>query len=174
MLDQLGREASGRCVQRIYAVGLSEGGFMSMRLGCAMSDRIAAIAAVGAAMPKTMICLPTRPVPLMRSSMAHPIRSFLVRRGHRHKPNLATIFGGRDSAKSWARIDRCEEKPERSKLMASAKGGTETKSTPTTGATNAQVVLYSLKGAGNTWPGGEQYEAGKPLGRRVPIRMQMK
>ena len=43
---------------RIYAIGLSEGGFMSMRMGCALSDRFAAVAAVGAAMPKTMICLP--------------------------------------------------------------------------------------------------------------------
>jgi polyhydroxybutyrate depolymerase len=30
---------------------------------------------------------------------------------------------------------------------------------------NAQVVLYSLKGAGNTWPGGEQYEVEKTIGK---------
>ena len=35
---------------------------MAMKVGCAMADRIAAIAPVGAARPKTMVCLPTRPV----------------------------------------------------------------------------------------------------------------
>jgi poly(3-hydroxybutyrate) depolymerase len=30
---------------------------------------------------------------------------------------------------------------------------------------NAQVVSYSIKGAGNTWPGGEQYEVEKQIGK---------
>jgi polyhydroxybutyrate depolymerase len=63
MLDSLEAKVSVD-PSRIYAIGLSEGGFMSLRLGCALGDRIAAVAAVGAAMPKTMICLPSRPVPL--------------------------------------------------------------------------------------------------------------
>ena len=166
MLDQLGSKFSVDA-SRIYAVGLSEGGFMSMRLGCAMSDRIAAIAAVGAAMPKTMICLPTRPVPLMMvNGTSDPIVPYGG--GTEHNLNLATI-SVEDSAKAWARIDRCEEKPEKSKLMAGAKGGTETKVDAYNGChENAQVVLYSLKGAGNTWPGGEQYEAEKTVGKTSP------
>ena len=28
-----------------------------------------------------------------------------------------------------------------------------------------QVVLYSVKGAGNTWPGGEQYETESAIGK---------
>jgi polyhydroxybutyrate depolymerase len=30
---------------------------------------------------------------------------------------------------------------------------------------NSQVVLYSVKGGGNTWPGGEQYEAENAIGK---------
>jgi len=30
---------------------------------------------------------------------------------------------------------------------------------------NAQVTLYSVKGAGNTWPGGEQYEPENTVGK---------
>lgn len=33
---------------------------------------------------------------------------------------------------------------------------------------NAAVVLYSVKGAGNTWPGGEQYEVEKTIGKTSP------
>jgi len=62
MLDQLALKYSVD-TRRIYATGLSDGGFMALRVGCNMADRVAAIAAVGAAMPKTMICLPARPVP---------------------------------------------------------------------------------------------------------------
>jgi polyhydroxybutyrate depolymerase len=71
-----------------------------------------------------------------------------------------------DSAKAWAKIDRCAEKPEKSKLPAKEKGGMETRVDTYNGChENAQVVLYSVKGAGNTWPGGEQYEVEKTIGK---------
>jgi polyhydroxybutyrate depolymerase len=166
MLDQIGSKFSVDA-SRIYAVGLSEGGFMSLRVGCAMSDRVAAIAAVGAAMPKTMICLPSRPVPeVMISGTSDPVVPYGG--GTEHNLSLATI-SVEDSAKAWARIDRCAEKPEKSKLPPGAKGGMETKVDTYNGChENAQVVLYSVKGAGNTWPGGEQYEAEKTIGKTSP------
>ena len=163
MLDQLGTKFSVDS-SRIYAAGLSEGGFMSLRLGCALGDRIAAIAAVGAAMPKTMICLPPRPVPLvMINGTSDPIVPYGG--GTEHNLSLPTV-SVEDSAKAWAKIDRCDEKPEKSKLSAHDKGGMETKVDTYNGCQqNAQVVLYSVKGAGNTWPGGEQYEVEKTIGK---------
>lgn len=163
MLDQLGTKFSVDTT-RIYAAGLSEGGFMSLRVGCALSDRIAAVAALGAAMPKTMICVPTRPVPLvMINGTSDPIVPYGG--GTEHNRNLSVI-SVEDSAKAWARIDRCAEKPDKSKLSAQAKGGMETKVDTYNGCQHdAQVVLYSVKGAGNTWPGGEQYEAEKTIGK---------
>ena len=162
MLDQLPSKFSVD-TSRVYAVGLSEGGFMSLRLGCALGDRIAAIAAVGAAMPKTMICLPPRSVPLvMINGTADPV----VRYGGGTEQNLRlTTLSVEDTAKAWAKINRCAEKPEHSKLPT-AKGGTEAKVETYNGCQqDAQVVSYSLKGAGNTWPGGMQYEAEKQVGK---------
>ena len=166
MLDQLPMKFSVD-TSRIYAVGLSEGGFMSLRLGCALGDRIAAIAAVGAAMPKTMICLPSRPVPaVMINGTSDPVVPYGG--GTEHNMSLATV-SVEDSAKAWAKIDRCEEKPEKSKLASQGKGGSETRVDTYTGCQqNAQVVLYSVKGAGNTWPGGEQYEVEKTIGKTSP------
>jgi polyhydroxybutyrate depolymerase len=163
MLDQIGTKFSVDA-SRIYAAGLSEGGFMSLRLGCALGDRIAAVAAVGAAMPKTMICLPSRPVPLvMINGTSDPVVPYGG--GTEHNMSLATV-SVEDSAKAWAKIDRCEEKPEKSKLSAREKGGMETKVDTYNGCQqNAAVVLYSVKGAGNTWPGGEQYEVEKTIGK---------
>ena len=46
------------------------------------------------------------------------------------------------------------------------KGGKETKTYTYSGCQdNAQVVLYSVKGGGNTWPGGEQYMTEKEVGK---------
>lgn len=48
---------------RIYATGMSNGGFMSYRLACELSDRIAAIAPIAASMTMD-VCNPVRPVPI--------------------------------------------------------------------------------------------------------------
>jgi len=162
MLDQLSSKFSAD-PSRIYAAGLSEGGFMSLRVGCAISDRIAAVAAIGAAMPKTMICLPSRPVPLvMIDGTSDPVVPYGG--GTEHNLSLATL-SAEDSAKAWAKIDRCGEKPAKAKLPE-AKGGMETKTDTYDGCgQGAQVVLYSVKGAGNAWPGGEQYEAENAIGK---------
>jgi polyhydroxybutyrate depolymerase len=163
MLDQL-RSKFSADESRIYAAGLSDGGFMSLRLGCALSDRIAAVAAVGASMPKTMICLPSRPVPLlMINGTSDPVVPYGG--GTEHNLNLATI-SAEDSARAWAKIDRCEEKPEKNKIPPKEKRGMETKVDTYSGCQqNAKVVLYSVKGGGNTWPGGEQYEVEKMIGK---------
>lgn len=163
MLDQLGRKFSVDA-SRIYAAGLSEGGLMSLRVGCAMADRIAGIAAVGTAMPKTMICLPSRPIPLvMINGTSDPIVPYGG--GTEHNLDLPVI-SAEDSAKAWAKLDRCADKPEKSKLPEHAKGGMDTKIDTYTGCQqNAQVVLYSVKGGGNTWPGGQQYEVEKTVGK---------
>ncbi|MBX2979828.1 MAG: T9SS type A sorting domain-containing protein [Flavobacteriales bacterium] len=49
---------------RIYATGMSNGGFMSYRLACELSERIAAIAPVSASMT-IAACQPTRSVPVI-------------------------------------------------------------------------------------------------------------
>ncbi len=53
--------------RRIYAAGISNGGFFSNKLACDLSDKIAAIASVAATMPEKLVaeCKPSRPVPVM-------------------------------------------------------------------------------------------------------------
>lgn len=50
---------------RIYATGISNGGMMAYRLGCELSDRIAAIGPVAGTMVANN-CNPTRPVPVIQ------------------------------------------------------------------------------------------------------------
>jgi polyhydroxybutyrate depolymerase len=163
MLDHLGTKFSVDA-SRIYVAGLSEGALMSLRLGCSLSDRIAAVAAVGADMPKAMICLPSRAVPtLIMDGTSDPVVPY--NGGTEHNLNLPVI-SAEDSAKAWAKIDRCAEKPQKDKISSKGKGGMETKVDTYTGCQQeARVVLYSVKGGGDTWPGGEQYEVEKTIGK---------
>jgi polyhydroxybutyrate depolymerase len=163
MLDQLATRYS-LDTHRIYATGLGDGGLMALRVGCAMADRVAAIAPVGASLPKTMICLPSRAVPaLFIDGTEDPIVPY---GGGTYKPGQFHVLSAEDTAKAWARFDRCNEKPAQDKLPALQKGGKETKTfTFSACQDNAQVALYAVKDAGNTWPGGEQYMSEKEVGK---------
>jgi polyhydroxybutyrate depolymerase len=163
VLDQLALKYSID-THRIYATGLEDGGFMALRLGCAMADRVAAIAAVGASQPKTMICLPSRAVPaLFIEGTDDPIVPY---NGGTYKPGRFHVLSAEDSVKTWAKFDRCGEKPAPEKIPPLQKGGKDTKTYTYSGCQdNAQVVLYSVKDGGNTWPGGQQYMTEKEVGK---------
>jgi polyhydroxybutyrate depolymerase len=163
MLDALALKYSVD-THRIYATGLGDGGFMAMRVGCSMADRVAAIAPVGAALPKTMICLPSRAVPAaFINGTDDPVIPY---DGGNYKPGQFHVLSAEDTAKTWARFDRCNEKPAQGKIPPPEKGGKETKTFTFTGCQdNAQVILYSVKNSGNTWPGGEQYMSEKEVGK---------
>lgn len=163
MLDQMEAKYSVD-TSRIYTTGLSAGGFMAIKVGCSMAERIAAIAPVGAAMPKTMVCLPSRPISVvMINGTSDPV----VPHGGGTEHNFQLpVVSVEDSAKAWARIDHCAEKPSETKLPKLEKGGMETKVETYDGCgQGTQVVSYSVKGGGNTWPGGEQYEVEKQVGK---------
>jgi poly(3-hydroxybutyrate) depolymerase len=163
MLDQIPMKYSID-TRRIYATGLGEGGFMALRVGCNMADRITAIAPVGAAMPKTMICLPSRAVPaLFIKGTDDPI---VPDNGGTYKPGRFHVLSAEESVKTWARFDHCSEKPAETKFPSADKGGKDTKVyTYSACQNNVPVVLYSVKNAGNTWPGGEQYMSEKEVGK---------
>jgi len=67
LLDQLTEEYAID-TDRIYATGMSNGGYMSFLLACQVSDRIAAIASVtGSMTPQTYNkCDPERPMPILQ------------------------------------------------------------------------------------------------------------
>lgn len=163
MLDDVSSKFSVDA-SRIYATGISEGGLMTFRMGCALGDRLAAIAPVGAAMPKTMTCLPSHPMPVvMINGKSDPIVPFGG--GREHNLDLP-IISVEDSAKMWAKMDRCSEKPDRSKVAPHDKTGTEMNIDTYKDCTKStQVLVYGLKGTGNTWPGGEQYASEREVGK---------
>jgi polyhydroxybutyrate depolymerase len=165
MLDQLALKFSVD-THRTYATGLGDGGFMAERVGCNMADRVAAIAVVGAAFPKTMICLPAHPISaLFISGTDDPLVPY---ESGTYKPRRFHVLSAEESAKTWAKFDHCDEKPAQNKIPTQdkEKGSKDTKTFTYNGCRdNAQVALYSVKNGGNTWPGGEQYMSEKEVGK---------
>ena len=141
---------------RIYATGLSNGGFMSARLGCELSDRIAAIAIVGASYEQGIYnsCTPTKTVSaIVMQGTADPLMPF----------NGGLVSGGiavshNQAISKLVAINNCSLTPTTINLPDIANDGTtvvETKYTNTTN--NNEVIGYQIIGGGHTWAQGLQY-----------------
>lgn len=146
--------------KRIYATGISNGAIFSHYLAARLADRIAAIAAVvgGIADPFAARFDPAQPVSvLIFQGTDDPLVPFdggEVARGKRGK-----ILSTAETVKKWVQRDGCapiartgavpDNDPDDGcraewSTWSSCRGGTE-------------VTLYTLHGAGHTWPGGAQY-----------------
>jgi polyhydroxybutyrate depolymerase len=167
LIDQLAR-SDGIDTTRVFATGLSSGGFMAQRLGCDLSDRIAGIAPVAATLPVTVApaCAPAHPMPVLEiQGTLDP----LVPYGGGHVRGRG--LGGRqalsapDTAAHWAQVNGCPSPPHTATLPVTAPDGTQIR-TDTYGPCPAgPVVLYTIEGGGHTWPGGEQYLPVTVVGR---------
>ncbi|MBA3744963.1 MAG: esterase [Sporichthya sp.] len=162
LLDQLAKQYpvdSGR----VFALGMSNGGFFAQRLGCVMGSRFAAIATVASVMPKTSAkrCKPAEPLSvLMIMGTADPLVPY---RGGRF--GRATLLSAKSSAKLWRERARCKE-PTESALPDTAQDGTTTRVLVANKCkAGAAVKLYTVDGGGHTWPGGLQYLPEATIGR---------
>ncbi|NBO50534.1 MAG: hypothetical protein EBU80_12615, partial [Chitinophagia bacterium] len=100
---------------RIYATGISNGGFMSSRLGCELSNKIAAIAVVAATMEANAIspsCSPAKPVPAMYIHGSNdplvPFTGGTMTAGGTAGGNILSHFQVIDK---WININRCNSTP---------------------------------------------------------------
>ncbi|HDD62279.1 MAG: hypothetical protein DRI65_09365 [Chloroflexota bacterium] len=136
---------------RIYANGMSNGGGMSDLLACKFSDRIAAIGGVaGAYAQPREDCQPPRPVPVIGfHGLDDQIVPYLG--GPSSRDDEFAFPAIEDWAANWAELNTCTNPPEKNRITG------EINRTSYTGCEdNADVILYSIKSAGHTWPGGEK------------------
>jgi len=143
---------------RIYATGISNGGFFSQRLACDLSDQISAVASVAATIPEPLvpICHPAQPVSVMfiqgtDDPLVH-IDGGNVARTHGRNISLA------DSVRFWLDHNKITGKPESADLPSHDTNGTSVhRDVYSGGRLQSEVVVYTIRGGGHTWPGGQQY-----------------
>lgn len=134
--------------QRIYVNGLSNGGGMSVALGCELSDRIAAVGSVaGAYFYPLEACRPIRPVPMIAfHGTADPIVPF---NGGSFQNLGASLPDVADWIKQRAELNGCASVP-RVILDQDTVSSIEYFQCNE----NASVIFYTIYGGGHTWPGG--------------------
>ena len=136
--------------KRVFATGLSNGGMMAYRLGCELSDQIAAIAPVAAAL-NTESCTPQQPVSAV---IFHGTADQYVlfdgglnnKRFPGAKPRVDKPV--QHAYTTWTRITQCRPAPPM-RLDTQV-----VKTACTDGTHGTEVVLYAIEGQGHAWPGG--------------------
>jgi polyhydroxybutyrate depolymerase len=147
---------------KIYATGISNGGFMSSRLGCELSNRIAAIAVDAATIEATTIatsCNPGRPVPAIYiHGTTDPLVPFTGGQMTAGGTAGGTILSHFQAIDKWIAINGCNSTPTITDLPDIANDGTTIKQRVYSGGTNgSEVVSYVVLNGGHTWPQGYQY-----------------
>ena len=145
MIEELQREISID-PKRIYATGMSNGGSMSTRLGCDLSDVIAAVAPVSGGHVLRERCKPTRPVPMV---VFHGLEDTIIpyegRQGPVEGDRLPAVY---EWVEDWATRNECEGDGIESVLVDNV---TVREWTNCPG--DGEVLFYSIADAGHTWPG---------------------
>ena len=147
---------------KIYATGISNGGFMSSRLGCELSNRIAAIAVDAATIEAPTIasaCNPGRPVPAIYiHGTADPLVPFTGGVMTAGGTAGGTILSHFQAIDKWVSINACNSTPTVTDLPDIANDGTTIKQRVYSGGTGgSEVVSYVVLNGGHTWPQGYQY-----------------
>jgi len=147
LIDTLNQQI-GIDLNRVYACGFSNGGFMSYRLACELSDRIAAIGPVAGVMVNAAYdaCAPGKAVPVIH---IHGTSDFVV------------SYNGTSANKSvsavldlWTQNNECVPEPEVVDLPDLVQeGSTVQQYTWSPCLANTEVVHLKVNGGGHTWPG---------------------
>ncbi len=139
LIDKL---ESDLCVDpdRVFAAGMSNGGYMSYRLACELSDRIAAIGPVAGVLGISE-CHPSRPLPVF----------------HVHGTSDPLVFynGGNGQESVAQTIDFFVQNNGCTTTATTYQNGDATCVTHGGCTAGADVVLCTIDGGGHQWPGGD-------------------
>ncbi len=145
----------------IYVSGMSNGGLMALRLASELSDKIAAVATVGASMPDNSKCsCPERPISVL--FMNGTADKYLPYNGgtlsNPPKPSHGTVYPVEDSVRLWIAVNHTDKSPVVYKFpdLDTNDGGTVTKYTYSNGIKGTEVILYKIEGGGHAAPSIEE------------------
>jgi polyhydroxybutyrate depolymerase len=133
----------------IYSAGMSNGGFMSVELACALSNRIAAVGSVTGSMPLNRMgtCNPGRPVPYIH---IHGTADATV-----PYAGTAQFAGIENLVEYWADKNGCNPVPVMTPVpnTNTTDGCTAERYVYGGGTAGSTVELFKVIGGAHTWPG---------------------
>lgn len=145
--------------KRVYATGMSNGGFLSHRLACELSDRIAAIAPVAGVLGvPAETCAPPRPVPVLHfHGTSDPMVPYQGGTPIIPQLGVGIVFRSvADTMTHWRSANGCSGNEQ----TFYQNGDTTCVEWPDC-ALGSGTALCTIDGGGHTWPGGVPIPAGK-------------
>lgn len=148
---------------RVYATGMSNGAMMCHRLGCDLSERLAAIAPVCGALPEDLpeSCSDGLPMPVLAvNGTEDPFVPWsgggvglLNKRG--------SVLSVPASIRFWVNRNGCATEPVETRLPQKdpRQGISTARDVYAAGRDQAEVIAYRVEGGGHTWPGGSERTA---------------
>jgi polyhydroxybutyrate depolymerase len=142
-------------MNRIYSTGMSNGGFMSYKLACDLSYRIAAIASVTGAMidPAFLPCSAVHPTPVMQiHGTADPTVPYLGSTG---------VLGAQAGVDYWVNFNNCNTTAVEMTVpdIDQTDGCTADHFLYNGGDQGSTVEFYRVNAGGHTWPGSNPFFA---------------
>jgi polyhydroxybutyrate depolymerase len=160
MLDDVERHGIRINRAAVAVAGISNGGFMGMRMACEAAGQIAGIAAVTATMAAEIgaRCRPERPVPILvingTSDPMVPYEGGQVRLFGR---NRGAIWSTGRTVEFWAHANGCKSAPRSAALADRDPSDGTVTIRHEYQSCRAPVTLLEVQGGGHTWPGASQY-----------------
>jgi len=134
---------------RVYSTGMSNGGFMSVELACALSNRIAAVASVTGSMGlnRISVCNPSKPTPVMQINGTSDMT--VAYNGTTQYASIPAVVD------FWVDKNNCSPTPHQINVpnTNTTDGSTVEHYVYTQGNQDATVELFKVIGGGHTWPG---------------------
>jgi polyhydroxybutyrate depolymerase len=144
--------------KRIYATGISNGGFMSARLACDASGVFAGVAVVAATIPENVRanCKPSRAVPFM---LIHGTADTFVPEvgGEIVKGDGGLAASTTQTVSLWRDLNKCPSAATTGEINPANDGTSISLERYTACASGSEVAFYKVTDGGHTWPGGSQY-----------------
>ncbi|MHC4281291.1 MAG: CE1 family esterase [Planctomycetota bacterium] len=147
-------------LKQVYAAGMSNGGFMTFTLACALNDKIAAIASVSGTMTSYRMdnCSPEYPIPVL---LIHGTSDGAIPYKGGNSFDGDAFFTSVDQVMDfWVRHNQCDPEPAITKLAdTNPSDGSYIEHYVYSGGTNQITTeLFKVVGGGHTWPGAIEEE----------------
>jgi polyhydroxybutyrate depolymerase len=145
---------------------------MSYRLACELSYKITAIAPVDGNIPQELFpeCPEYEPVSVLSiNNTEDPLVPFDGGeiRGSLNKVNLGKVLSVDETIEFWVKRNKCSTIPEVTEVpdLDPEDGTRVIRKRYVNPADRTEVILYTVKGGGHTWPGGLQYLPVRIIGK---------
>ncbi len=170
LIDKLVRDFKADA-SRVYVTGLSNGGMMTLRLGCELSSKLAAIAPVIANIPQNIIgnCRPSSPLSVLLMNGTHdPLVPWNGGEVKFFRRKMGKVVSTRETVKFWVEHNQCHPIPRKRTLTNKDKRDRSkvVVTTYTNPKNHSEVVLYAVHGGGHTFPGSNTRDLPRILGRK--------